>query len=280
MQGVEPADRVERGERGEARVREWVLLDSGSCLKACPATYAPQVPLEPLHGLQAFAVNGQQLLVHGTKRVELELRGGYKLIVRFVAMDVAKPILSIGDLKRQGLCVNMDGRSTLGQGRVHVDIEECDGLFFLEAKPSQELKQQCAAVVPSPRMHFTEWCCEPDSRLTTWLVTRGCTATRLHLPHGDMRRQDSAEHVLKEVRDLVAAGVNVVLWMALPCTAWSRWQQVNLQTGAHTAELINAAREESKGMLQKMCWALRQILGPARPGRGQVHAVYEWPRGA
>ena len=158
--------------------REWVLLDSGSCLDACPATYVPQVPLEQLHGLKAFAVNGQQLLVHGTKRVELELRGGYKLIARFVVMDVTKPVVSVGDLRRQGFTVNLGGRNTLEQGGVHVDIEECDGLFFLEAKPSQELRQQCAVVVPSPRMHFIEWCCEPDSRLTTWLVTRGCTGAR------------------------------------------------------------------------------------------------------
>ena len=83
--------------------REWVLLGSGSCLNACPATHAPQVELEQLHGLKAFAVNGQQLLVYGAKRVELELRGGYKLIVRFVVMDVTKPIVSVGDLRRQGL---------------------------------------------------------------------------------------------------------------------------------------------------------------------------------
>ena len=85
-----------------------------------------------------------------------------------------------------------------------------------------------------------------------------------------MRRQDSAERVLKEVREQVTAGVDVVLWMALPCTAWSRWQQVNLQTGKHSAELIMAAREESKGMLQKACWVLRQVLGPcmARPRSG------------
>ena len=168
--------------------------------------------------------------------------------------------MSVGDLRRQGFTINLGGRSTLEQGGVHVDIEECDGLFFLEAKPSQELRQQCAVVVPSPRMRFIEWCCEPDSRLTTWLATRGCTATRLHLPHDDMRRQDSAERVLKEVRE--------------------PWQQVNLQTGKHSAELIMAAREESKGMLQKACWVLRQVLGPARQGQGQVHAVYEWPRGA
>ena len=67
--------------------REWVLLDSGSCLNACPATYAPQVPLEQLHRLRAFAVNGQQSIAHGTKRVELELHGGYKLIVRLVVHD-------------------------------------------------------------------------------------------------------------------------------------------------------------------------------------------------
>ena len=88
-------------------------------------------------------------------------------------------------------------------------------------------------------------------------------ATTPNLPLGDMRRQGSAERVLKEVREQVAEIVDVVLWMALPCTAWSRWQQVNMQTGKHSAELIMVARGESKACCRRR--AAEGVLGAA-PG--------------
>ena len=78
----------------EVEEGSWVLLDSGSCLNACPPSYAPNTVLQPLKAeVRARAVNCQVLQVYGKNVVRLQLEQGYTLDICFVVMDVQRPLI-------------------------------------------------------------------------------------------------------------------------------------------------------------------------------------------
>ena len=215
----------------------WVLLDSGSCLNAYPPSYATGVAIQPLNTqIRAKAVNGQFLQVYGKKLARLQLNQGYTLDVCFVAMDMQRPLISVGDLRRRGFQVKLGRMSALGQDGVELPLKEsaAAGLFYLEGIPvvknikgkltanlewaNEVATTTCVRAKKAP-LHFVEWCCEPDSRLGTWFANQGCSITRLHLPHDDMRLRANADKVLHEIQEHTRMGGDVVLWAAVPCTA-------------------------------------------------------------
>ena len=79
---------------------EYLLLDSGAQLHACPISYPGQkVPL-PDPGI--YTASGAQLQHDGRRLVTYNLPGGRTIRVLFHACAVQKPILSLGCLAQQG----------------------------------------------------------------------------------------------------------------------------------------------------------------------------------
>ena len=139
-----------------------------------------------------------------------------------------------------------------------------------------------ATRTPTTPLHLVEWCCEPDSPLSSYLAARGSTVTRLHLPHDGIRVDHNAMKVLEEIKQQLRVGVDVIIWAALPCAAWSGWQRVNAAAGGATTAAIEAARRESRVMLHQLQNVLQRAFeeAQANPNGGVLHAAFEWPRAA
>ena len=102
---------------------QMILLDSGSFTHVCPATFAPWVPIErttPRVG--GLTASGQKLVEIGTKRVCLQMYGGVSMDVKFVVMNVSRPLLSVGELQRHGWDVVFSERSHLSRHGVAVPV--------------------------------------------------------------------------------------------------------------------------------------------------------------
>eukprot|EP00972_Heterocapsa_arctica_P115199 16446535-Heterocapsa_arctica.AAC.1 len=73
-----------------------------------------------------------------------------------------------------------------------------------------------------------------------------------------MRRRDSADRVIAEVQEQVRHGIDVIIWAAIPCTPWCRWQTVNAAHSPEAAQRIAQARAESQGMMQQLIYVLNR----------------------
>ena len=107
--------------------------------------------------------------------------------------------------------------------------------------------------------------------MSGYLAARGSPVTRLHLPHDDMRLDSNAGKVLEEIKRQLRLGVDVIVWAALLCTAWSRWQRINAAAGGVTAAALEAARRESRIMLCQLQKVLRKGSGVGSCALNKVH---------
>eukprot|EP00972_Heterocapsa_arctica_P073312 10826252-Heterocapsa_arctica.AAC.1 len=79
-----------------------ILMDSESFLRVCPPSFVPEVPVRSgERQLRAVDASGHDLRYYGMKKVILATAGGL-VDVDFAVMDVSQPLLSIGELHRQG----------------------------------------------------------------------------------------------------------------------------------------------------------------------------------
>ena len=292
---------------GSANTEPGILLDSGSCLNACPPDFAPTTPLLPIHeGVQAYAFNGQPIRVVGAKKIRLRLESGYLLDLLFIVMNVSRPLISVGQLNKYGFMVDFGKKGTVRQGGIALPVVEHSGLFYLAAAPVTMIASllrttrsaetattlagaatattttATAARAPTTPLHLVEWCCELDSRLSGYFAARGSSVTRLHLLHDDMRLDSNAAKVLEEIKQRLRLGVDVIVWAALPCTAWSGWKRVNAAAGGVTAAAVEAARRESQVILRQLQTVLQCAYAGAQanPSGGVLHAAFDWPRAA
>ena len=79
---------------------EYLLLDSGAQLHACPIKYPGKKV--PLLDLGIHTASGARLKHDGGRLVTFKLLGGRTSPVLFHACEVQKPILSLGCLAQQG----------------------------------------------------------------------------------------------------------------------------------------------------------------------------------
>ena len=79
---------------------EYLLLDSGAQLHACPITYPGQKILLPDPGI--YTASGARLQHDGGRLVTYKIPEGRTIQVLFHACAVQKPILSLGRLAQQG----------------------------------------------------------------------------------------------------------------------------------------------------------------------------------
>eukprot|EP00972_Heterocapsa_arctica_P072490 10705347-Heterocapsa_arctica.AAC.1 len=70
-----------------------------------------------------------------------------------------------------------------------------------------------------------EWACEPNSLLSKWFDDAGHSAVRLYLPAHDLRDRKCTSRFVWDIVENHKKGFLIVIWIALPCTPWSRWQR-------------------------------------------------------
>ena len=274
-----------------------IMLDSGAFTHVCPVNFMPEIPMEcstPRPG--GLTASGQSLICYGSKRVKLQVWGDVVMDVKFEVMDVARPLLSVGEMQRHGWNVHFGQHSYLEYGNTVIPLLRRGGLSYLAVKgkksaaewsPSMcEVLTEAAKYVKEPEVrerregglwHVVEYCCEEDSLLTEWFLRRGHTATRMGLPGWDLSTKAGVRRAVEEIRQQLAKGKKILLWAALPCTSWCTWQNVSEQHGVEARQKLEIARRHSLIMIRNFKFVLRKAL---ELGGDDVIAAYEWPRAA
>ena len=86
---------------------QWLLLDSGSGLTTCPASFCPDVPLQEINYTGKLeAATGTAVKVEGVRRVPL-LIGGVPIEVDFKVSNVTRAIMRVDSLLQAGCFVTM-----------------------------------------------------------------------------------------------------------------------------------------------------------------------------
>ena len=209
----------------------------------------------------------------------------------FVAMNILRPLLSVGQLQRQGWNANFSAHSSLRRGDRVAPLLRRGNLTFMPAVlPANKewpksvkmimayaidaIKDKKAETGDREPWHVMEYCCEKGSLLSEWFLTR---TSRFGLPTSDRRTRHAAEDVVRRVEQALDKGERVLLWAALPCTPWSSWQHMNATLSVQTAERIELARQESLRMLRIFVDVVKRVL---EVGGDRVAVAFEWPRGA
>ena len=83
------------------------LIDSGAAIHVCPRTSFPDAPLQKIREqLRIQTASGQALHVYGLKQVQLR-QGDMFFPADSVVTDVQQPILSVVQLMKVGISVNL-----------------------------------------------------------------------------------------------------------------------------------------------------------------------------
>ena len=259
-----------------------LMVDSGSYRHVAPPRFAAETKLEPegdAGGLPVTA-DGRTLRVLGRRRVRYRLSTGEAVESDFLVVDVKRPILSAVEMCRNGAELKIDGSGgkLAWRGRA-VSLVRRGNLQFLpvtlEQKDVRTPSAPTRTASSKPWMLY-EWACEGNSCLARWFIHEGHGAVRLHLPDHGLRDHGCVSRLAEEIAAAHRRGFNIMVWAALPCMAWGRWQVINMNRGADTRERIEKEREESIRTVKEFQWAMRTLKSVGVP----VEIAFEWPRGA
>ena len=206
-----------------------ILLDGGAYTHVCPRNFAPEIPMvEARRHIGGLAANGGELVAEGTKTVSLGVwRGGW-LRVTFFVMNILRPLLSVGQLQRQGWDANFSAHSSLRRGDRVVPLFRRGNLTFMPAVlPANKewptsvkmimeyavdaVKDKKDVVEDREPWHVMEYCCEKDSLLSEWFLGCGHAAARFGLPASDLRTRRAAEDVVRRVEQALDKGERVAV---------------------------------------------------------------------
>ena len=273
-----------------------LLMDSGAFMHVCPPTFAPHVPVERVSPMpKGVTADGRTLTCHGVKRVKVRVWGGRVLTFTFAVMDVSRALLSVGELRAQGIATCFTTHSYLKRGAWTTPLLRVRNLLFLPVllfeqeewphamgdtlKDAQKTLDNVILAVEEPQWHVVEYCCEPDSKLSTWFAERGHTVTRLGLPDRDLSNAACVSQVSEEIREQLQNGKKILLWASLPCRPWCKWQQASRRTSLILRQQNDKDRRQSRLMVQLFVKLLQEVLIDEQD-HTQVVACFEWPRGA
>eukprot|EP00971_Amphidinium_carterae_P350150 6491406-Amphidinium_carterae.1 len=120
--------------------QERILGDSGSDEHCCPASFGRQFGMEPCD-VHLRDIQGKSICVHGQRSIPLETQGGQTIIVTFVVADVAKPVISLGKLRRKGYNICMKDESYIEHpSGERVDLCLQNNTWYIKAKIADEDK--------------------------------------------------------------------------------------------------------------------------------------------
>jgi hypothetical protein len=104
-----------------------------------------------------------------------------------------------------------------------------------------------------------EWCCSYTSLLSGWFSSHGQRAYRLGLPDVDLRDAHQVRKVVFAIKRELREGRKVLVWSLLPCTDWSRWQQINRAEARRRGEEkeFENKEEESRKLLANLLHVIK-----------------------
>ena len=117
---------------------------------------------------------------------------------------------------------------------------------------------------------LVELCCYEDSVLGQEFREAGHQSFRFGLPGTDLLSARGQECVRQELRRLAGAGCLVVVWISVPCSAWSTLQRLNAHR--YGEEWLEERRERELPLIQAVV-----KLGLLAV-RLDCVVIFEWPR--
>ena len=226
--------------------------------------------------------SGEQVSVAGMSALTTELVNTLKAIAKEVQGlkkdNVSKPInmkqktdLPRGPGVRSGIDVI---ESIRAEAMEYAQDLEDDAKAQLFARPVPALVSK--VVRPKTKREdlpgygmFIEFCCDENSTLGTVNASYGIKHHRLTKDNYDCL----LKHNIDELLSYVKANPGIDMHGALPCTAWSIWQQMAIHRyGEEYVRKLEARRKESRKLL---CHFLR-VANAVIEGGG--HVSFEWPR--
>ena len=254
------------------------LVDSGAYAHVCPKSFALQAKLWKVdRQTAARTADVRVLLMHGIRRIKLQLERGGILPIEFAVYDTYRPILSVSALVQQGATVVFGNKAAMEYGGLTHRLVSHGNLHFLHARLLAEtgIKE----VAPSKQWHVFEWCCERDSLLAGWFLEHGHLATRLGLPDYDLSRREDAGKVCNLMLREAGRGHPVLWWISLPCTAWCAWQTINVgaESTVEAQRRVEEMRQESRALVAQVLYVLTALKRATLLG-DLIHVAFEWPR--
>ena len=113
----------------------WLLVDSGAGIHACPRSHAPWVPTVASDSVPARTASGAPVKHLGQKTVAYRFEDGSVGRITYEAMEVEKPVLSVGILNASGHKVSLEsGKAEIRKGARALRLVEHNAVFYLKAR--------------------------------------------------------------------------------------------------------------------------------------------------
>jgi len=120
---------------------EWLMVDSGAAVSACPLSYAPEVALAAKGTARALrSVTGAAIEHSGSKAIEYVHENGAPMKVGYEVADVQRPIVAVNNFVDRGMTVVLTrvrhaGRRCAASGAAAGDAPRLGPL--LDARPAR-----------------------------------------------------------------------------------------------------------------------------------------------
>jgi hypothetical protein len=109
------------------------------------------------------------------------------------------------------------------------DIEFATYLNLLEQYMTDLRKPETAmAALAAGKVLLVEFACQPDSNLSKEAAKHGWEHIRMTRETHDVRLKSVISKTESEIRSFSKRGFLIVLWGSIPCTPWTRWQDMNV----------------------------------------------------
>ena len=137
-----------------------VMLDSGAFTHVCPTNFTPEVAMEcskPKQG--GLMASGQPLICYGSKKARIQVWGDVVMELTYAVVDVARPLLFVGELQRHGWNIHFGQHSYLERGNKVVPLLRRGGLSYLAVKarrPQASWSESMCEVLTEAARHAKE----------------------------------------------------------------------------------------------------------------------------
>jgi hypothetical protein len=268
-----------------------VLVDSGACMSVCPKAWCSWAGSAACSTIpRAVTATGTPLVTYGVRTVRCTTWHGIQLKLPFVVSDVTRPIVAVADLLKQDIIPCFDPPVRLEQAGRRMPLVTIGPLYYLPVHVTKnehiagaiDMENHCVNALEESTLKdvkLWEYCCAPDSLLSTWFLAHGLEAQRLTLPDNDMSTLSAAERLLTGLRERSYAGKASVVWVALTCTAWCAWQRYNQRKCVD--EAIWKKNDDERAASVKMLAVLNYVIDQTQKDermRKMVDFGFEWPR--
>ena len=98
-------------------VSNWILIDSGAAVSACPPSWAKAIEIEPLNGIKIQGAIGDHINVCGVRRAQVHAGRHTSFPMDFIVADVTRAIISAVQLQSRNIEANFSKKGCYLQSK-------------------------------------------------------------------------------------------------------------------------------------------------------------------